>query len=101
MKFEIYAGLGGSMGGAQFEGIYDFKDEDEAEKFAYEKAVEEYESYAGMHGLIDYEGAYEDCEESGWIDDSMSEDEIHEMVEQHYRDYRDSWLEYSVRKINE
>lgn len=95
-KFEIYAGLNGGFGGAKFEGIYEFNDIDEAEQFAYEKAIEEYESYGGMHGLLDYEGAYEDCEESGWIEEGMTEDEIHNLVKEHYRDYRDGWLDYSA-----
>ena len=54
-KFKIYAGLSGGFGGAQYYGIHECADEDEAEAYAREQAVEQYESYGGYHGLYTWE----------------------------------------------
>ena len=42
MKFKVYAGLGGSFGGASFEGIYEFTSVEEAERAAYNMAFDEF-----------------------------------------------------------
>lgn len=34
-KFKLYAGLGGSFGGATLQGVYEYRDEQEAEQAAY------------------------------------------------------------------
>ena len=99
-RYKIYAGLGGGFGGKSFQGIYEFKNDADAEQAAYTLAVEEYESYAGCHGLLDYEGAYEDLLESGLIDpEEMSEDEINDAVETHYTEYMESWLDYEAKLV--
>ena len=54
MKYAIYAGLNGGFGGATFQYVDDFDSEYEALDAAYDKAVEEYESYEGCHGLMDW-----------------------------------------------
>ena len=99
-KFKLYAGLGGSFGGATFEEIRECRDEQEAEQAAYQLAVEEYESYGGMHGLLDYEGCYEDLQESGMFD-TIDENEIDDMVTAHYLEYMESWLDYYVEEVTE
>ena len=53
MKYAIFAGLNGGFGGATFQYVDDFDSEDEALGAAHDKAVEEYESYEGCHGLMD------------------------------------------------
>lgn len=50
-KFKIYAGLSGGFGGAQYHCTDDFIDHADAERYARELAMEEYESYGGYHGL--------------------------------------------------
>ena len=54
MKYASYAGLNGGFGGAIFQYVDDFDSEYEALDAAYDKAVEEYESYEGCHGLMDW-----------------------------------------------
>ena len=59
--------------------------EDEAESIAYECAEEDYESYAGLHGLPS-------------IDDVKEEypDADEETVYEIYYEYRDGWLNYEI-----
>lgn len=99
-KFKLYAGLNGSLGGASFQGVYEYRNAQEAERAAYQLAVEEYESYGGSHGLLDYEGCYEDLQESGMID-TIDQNEIDDMVTAHYLDYMESWLDYYVEEVTE
>lgn len=99
-KFKLYAGLGGGFGGATFQGIRECRNEQEAERAAYLLAAEEYESYGGLHGLLDYEGCYEDLKESDMID-TIDENEIDDMVTAHYYAYMESWLDYYVEEVTE
>jgi hypothetical protein len=88
-KYKISYGLGGGFGGAnEDDEIYEFENEDQAIHFAWEKACEEYDSYAGYHGLRSVE---EIMEEDG-IDD---EDEAWEV----YCEEREDWIEYEVEEI--
>lgn len=86
MKYNIYAGLGGSFGGAAYQGTGEFSDEDSATRCAYELAVEEYQSYEGYHGILDWDDVAEqeelDPEEDGKAVDAAYQEEI------------ESWIEY-------
>lgn len=96
-KYRLYAGLSGSFGGAVYQGTEEFKSQEETEWRAYDLAWEEYESYGGNHGLIDWEGCYEDLLESEWIDPhSQSQEEIERMVDDHYREQVESWIVYKA-----
>lgn len=79
--YNIYAGLSGGFGGANYIGTLRDSNLEEAEKYAYEAACEKYESYAGSHGLrtvdeimenetLDERDAYETYlyEMDGWLD---------------------------------
>ena len=101
MKFKVYAGLGGGFGGASFEGIYEFTSVEEAERAAYNMAFDEYESYGGLHGLLDWEGVREDLQESGFLDDTISENEIEDMIASKYIEHAESWLDYYVEEVND
>ena len=101
MKFKVYAGLGGGFGGASFEGIYEFTSVEEAERAAYNMAFDEYESYGGSHGLLDWEGVYEDLEESGFLEDTISENEIEDIVNNRYIEWVESWLDYYVEEVKD
>ena len=81
MKYNIYAGLGGGFGGAQYEYTIDCESKEEAENLAYESAINIYESYEGSHGILDIR----DC-----IEVSDSEEEAEEM----YQEEIESWIEY-------
>ena len=98
--YKIYAGLNGSFGGAIFQGVYEFASQKEADKFAYDLAVEEYESYGGNHGLLDWDGVYEDLLESEWIEPgAQSEAEIEGIVDDAYIEQMEGWLEYKAVPI--
>ena len=85
-KYNIYAGLGGSFGGATYRGTGDFKSLADAENEAYQLAVEEYESYSGCHGLLDWSDV---ADENGldYTEDSAEIDEL-------YIEEMESWVEY-------
>ena len=65
--------------------------EDAAAHFAWEKACEDYDTYAGLHGIPDIDDV---CEEYG-IEDSNSEAAM-----EAYHEERESWLEYSVEAFD-
>lgn len=85
-KFNIYAGLGGSFGGASYHGTGDFKSLADAENEAYQLAVEEYESYSGCHGLLSW-GDIADENGLDYTEDSAEIDEL-------YIEEMESWLDY-------
>lgn len=81
--WELYAGLGGGFGGANytrdFVGTYE-----EAMREAELDAISEYESYEGLYGIRSIEDIMEE--------DGLDEEEA-EVV---YNDERESWLDYHV-----
>jgi hypothetical protein len=100
MGYHIYAGLSGGFGGATYSGYYDVEDKAEAESYAREIAIEEYQSYEGYHGILsEYECAQELYGEGGpgdvpeWVWESkIAQEEIREM----YIEEIESWIEYYV-----
>ena len=83
-KWFISYGLGGGFGGANNFEVIDAHDEDEANRYAWEKACEDYESYVGLHGLRTE-------------DEIMEEDNVdQETAEEIYNEERESWLDYSA-----
>ena len=98
-RFHLYAGLSGGFGGAHYCETVEAENIDEAYQAAYELAVEEYQSYEGCHGIMNWGDCYEDAVESGFIDEeSMTEDEIHEYVDDMYQEEIESWIEYYAIK---
>ena len=88
MKYNIYAGLGGSFGGATYRGTGDFSSRESAEEMAYQYAVEEYEMYEGYHGILDW---YDVAENNNLDpDDENNKSEIDEL----YNEEKESWMEY-------
>jgi hypothetical protein len=86
MKFYIKYGLGGSFNSCEnmnWEEI-EAKDWEEAGRYAYEAACEEYEYYAGMYGISSIEE---------YIEDGMTEFEAYEA----FCDERESWIDYQVK----
>ena len=81
-KYNIYAGLGGSFGGASFITTEEFEDVNDAYEYAYECAVEIYESYTGYHGLRT-------------VEDIMEEEEVDESEAiEIYQEEMESWIDY-------
>ena len=98
-RFHLYAGLGGGFGGARYNQTIEAEDIDEACKFAYDLAVEEYQSYEGLHGVMDWDDCYEDAAESGVInEDTMTEREINKYIDDMYQEEVESWIEYYAIK---
>lgn len=91
-KYELFAGLGGGFGGPQSYGIYECADAQEADKMAYDLAVEEYESYGGYHGLDDEEAVRQDLADSYYDGDlsQVSDDELRDA----YVEQIESWIEW-------
>lgn len=94
--FKIYAGMGGSFGGAQYHGTYRYADIEEATAEAYLIAEEEYQSYEENHGILSPADVEEDLRDSGFIEDDMTDDEIADMIDCHYREEIESWISYYV-----
>lgn len=90
-RYNIYAGLGGGFGGASYQGTISLDSELEAEKVAYDCAVDIYESYAGSHGLVDIGEIEENPEEFG-LEDGYTEQELYEV----YTEEMENWLVYYV-----
>ena len=84
--FNIYAGLGGSFGGATYRGTGEFKSYADAENEAYELAVEEYQSYEGYHGIL----SWHDVADENVLDYNEDSAEIDEL----YVEEMESWLDY-------
>ena len=94
--FKLYAGLGGGFGGANYMGTYEYESIDEAQQDAYRMAEEEYQSYEGYHGLMNFEDCLEDLRDSGWVQDDMTDAEVEDMVYSHYLENLESWIDYYV-----
>ena len=95
--FKIYCGMGGSFGGARYNGTYEYTDIDEATADAYRMAEEEYQSYEGCHGIMSPEDIEEDLRESDFITDDMTDDEIADMIYSLYQEEIESWISYYVQ----
>lgn len=89
-KYNIYAGLGGGFGGAQY--LYTVKTEnrEEAEEIAYEEALDLYESFAGNYNLL----SWSDCANQLGIDPCTEDDNLIAEVDELYNEEMENWIEY-------
>lgn len=88
-NYNIYAGLGGSFGGAKYVGTLNGVTSEEAYSTAFESAIEEYESYEGYYGIRD-------------ISDIMEEEDVDEQeANDIYLEERESWLDYYIIPTDE
>lgn len=97
--YEIYAGLGGGFGGAQYQCTEQFECKEDAEEKAYWLAKEEYESMEGLNGLESYEDALNEAREQEG--DDCSEDEIKDLADEIYNEYVENWIEYWAEEVDE
>lgn len=103
-QYNIYAGLGGSFGGAsyQYTGLYETREE--AEDDAFQEACQHYDQYSGLHGLPGWEDAVNAyCADQGINPEDFDEgdDEILQEVDTYYDEARESWLCYYVVPTDE
>lgn len=88
MKYVINYGCGCGDN----EMIVEAKSEQDALNYAYQLAIDEYDSYAGLHGIPDVEDV---CEDWG-IEDSGSDEAWEKYCEE-----REGWLDYRVTIFDE
>lgn len=87
-KYNIYAGLGGSFGGAEYKFTIEANSLEEATDIAYQKAVEEYEEYEGFYDGVK---TWADCAEELGVD---VENEDSDDVDDLYNEEIESCIEY-------
>jgi hypothetical protein len=78
-------GLSGGFGGINNYEVIEASSLEEAEKDAYQRAIDEYESYSGYHGLRSVEDIIEE--------DGVDEEEAEEI----YNEEREGWLDYVAK----
>ena len=94
-RYNIYAGLGGSFGGADYVYTAEFESLDEADSIVYEIAVEEYQSYEGLHGIRDWNDCFSDfCEKEGIPETNDNEAKYEDTINEIYQEEIDNWIEY-------
>lgn len=85
-KYRVYAGMSGGFNNVVNHGVFEFKNEEEAMDYAYNLAREDYESYEGYHGVLDFGSCLDECDQDEEIASEMYEDEIQ------------SWINYYVKE---
>ena len=98
-KFKIYAGLSGGFGGARYCGVYECADKDEAETYAREQAVEEYESYGGYHGLYTWDSMRQEIADEEYDGDIEQVDP--EDVDMRLMEEVEGWLTYKIIPVQD
>lgn len=94
MKFEIYAGLGGGFGGASYIETIEANTREEAEEYARQCAIDDYESYEGSHGILSRDDVFEDLIES------FGEEPLEEDVDLKYMEEVEGWITYYVEEVS-
>lgn len=93
-KFELFAGMGGSFGGAQSYGVYEYDNIEQATEAAYELAVEEYQGYEGLHGIPSYEDVRNE-----YIEMYGDEDPDEDLVQEYYEEEMSGWIVYYAEEV--
>ena len=98
-KFKIYAGLSGGFGGAHFCEIYECGSQAEAEIYAREVAIEEYESYGGYHGLYTWDSMRQEIADEEYDGDIEQVDP--EDVDMRLMEEVEGWLTYKIIPVQD
>lgn len=88
-KFNIYAGLGG----AEFIDTIETKDKEEAENYAYQYAIDYYESYEGCYGILNQDDVFE------ILFESFGEVPSEEDIKLRHIEGIDNWIIYYVEEV--
>lgn len=93
-QFWVFGGMGGGFGGPHFLGTVEGKniDDPEVQEDARTLVVDEYESYAGLHGVRSWDEVKQDLEESADPEDEITDED----VEDAYNQEIDSWCSWWV-----
>lgn len=91
-QFWVFGGMGGGFGGPHFLGTVEGKniDDPEVQEDARTLVVDEYESYAGLHGVRSWGEVKQDLEESADPEDEITDED----VEDAYNQEIDSWCSW-------
>lgn len=89
-KYNIYAGLGGSFGGAQYQYTIEANNKREAEEIAYNEALEIYQDFEGTYGIMDWN----DCAISLEIDPYTENNDLIAEVDELYNEEMENWIKY-------
>lgn len=89
-KYNIYAGLGSSFGGAQYQYTIEAENKEKAEEIAYNEAVEIYQDFEGTHGIMDWN----DCAISLEVDPYTEDDNLIARVDELYDEEIENWIVY-------
>lgn len=90
-EYNIYFGLGGGFGGASYQYTTLCESAEDAEKEAYESAVEEYQSYEGFNSIPTWSDSLDAAMEEN---PGVPEDELHEIADEIYNSIMEEWIEY-------
>ena len=97
--FALYAGLAGGFGGATYQGTEEFDTEEEAMDVARQLAIDIFESYFGLYGVVGSEDIIENPELYGIENfDSLSEDEQYGIINEILENECESWIDYYVEE---
>lgn len=88
-EYNIYSGLG--FGGASYQYTTLCESAEDAEKEAYESAVEEYQSYEGFNSIPTWSDSLDAAMEEN---PGVPEDELHEIADEIYNSIMEEWIEY-------
>lgn len=90
-EYNIYSGLGGGFGEASYQYTTLCESAEDAEKEAYESAVEEYQSCEGFNSIPTWSDSLDAAMEEN---PGVPEDELHEIADEIYNSIMEEWIEY-------
>ena len=96
-EYNLYAGMNGSFGGPDYVGTLKAAEAFDAEEIARRIAIEIYQQYEGMHGILSYEECYEDCLEQYREDidnKSIDKEDIFAIALDRYWEEVEGWIGY-------
>lgn len=93
-EFWAFGGMGAGFGGPHFLGTLEgtAADDPEVQSDAWDLAVDEYESYAGLHGILSWDEVREDLEESADEGEEVTDEDVQDA----YNEHISSWVSYWV-----
>lgn len=96
-EYNLYAGMNGGFGGPNYVGTLKADKVSDAEEIARRIAIEIYQQYEGMKGILSYKECYEDCleEYKEDIDDkSIDKKDIFAIALDRYWEEVEGWIGY-------
>lgn len=93
-QFWVFGGMGGGFGGPHFLGTIEGEsiDDPDVQSDAYQLVVDEYESYAGLHGIQSWDDVRADLEASADEGDEITDEDVQDA----YNEEIASWTSYWV-----